>query len=77
MSDDGQHRAYGSGAPGTMAGQRSKLESGANVGQECGPAANMKVGKTKCDADISTTSMSGGDGPNLVHRDGYRSDDKK
>lgn len=76
MSDDGQHRSYGSGAPGSTTGQRSKLEPGAHVGNECGPALNMRVPKTSCDADISTTSMSGGDGPHLKHNS-HRADDQK
>jgi hypothetical protein len=75
--DDGQHRAWGTGHPGGMTGQTSKGVPGAFVGNKCGAAENMKVGKTECDADISTTSMSGGDGPNLKHRGEYRSDDKR
>lgn len=74
--NDGQHRDSGSGAPGESRGQRSKLEQGAYVGQKNGPDANMRVRPTRCDADISTTSKSGGDGPNLKHN-GYRSDDKR
>lgn len=75
-NDDGQHRAWGSGHPGGMTGQTSKGVPGAFVGNKCGPVENMKVGKTTIDADISTTSMSGGDGPNLKH-DGHRADDKR
>lgn len=74
--NDGQHREYGSGAPGESRGQASKLPEGANVGQKNGAAANMRVGATRPDADISTTTHSGGDGPNLKH-DKYRSDDKR
>lgn len=70
--DDGQHRSGPGGAPNN--GQSSR-KSG-YVGQENGPAANMRVRPTRMDADISTTTKSGGDGPNLKHN-GYRSDDKR
>lgn len=75
--DDGQHRASGGAAPGIMTGQAGKAAPGAYVGQECGPEANMRVRPTSMDADIGTTSMSGGDGPNLVHKNSDRADDKR
>lgn len=56
----GQHRATGSGAPGEDRGQRGTLHPGAHVGQANGPEANMKVGPTRKDADIDTTSGSAG-----------------
>ncbi len=74
--DDGQHRDSGRGAPGESRGQRSKIDPRAYVGNANGAAANMRVGATRPDADISTTSHSGGDGPNLTHNR-YRSDDKR
>jgi hypothetical protein len=59
----GQHRATGSGAPGEQRGQRGTMHPGANVGQygdSNGSAENMKIGPTRKDADISSTSMSAG-----------------
>lgn len=74
--NDGQHREYSNGAPGESRGQASKLPEGAYVGNKNGPAANMRVPAGRPDADISTTTHSGGDGPNLTHNK-YRSDDKR
>ena len=56
----GQHRATGSGAPGEDRGQRGTLHPGAHVGQESGGEMNHRIGGTRKDADISTTSGSAG-----------------
>ena len=60
----GQHRAVGSGAPGNDRGQRGTLHPGAHVGHygwdTNGSTENMKVGKSRIDADIATTSQSAG-----------------
>jgi hypothetical protein len=57
--NDGQHREYPT-TPGASQGMPTKRVSGAYVGQKCGPVENMKVPATRKDADISTTSNSGG-----------------
>lgn len=56
MPDDGQHRNSGGGAPNN--GQR--MPTGGYVGQKSGGEQQMSVPKPAKDADISTTTMSGG-----------------
>lgn len=56
MPNDGQHRDSGGAAPNN--GQRTP--TGGHVGQKSGGAQQMSVPKPAADADISTTSMSGG-----------------
>jgi len=61
MGNDGQHRGgTGSGAPGEKRGQTSIVRPGAHVGNANGPDANMGVGTTSKDDDISTTTGSAG-----------------
>jgi hypothetical protein len=59
-ANDGQHRQYGSGAPGQSAGQRGVLDPGVSVGQRSGGEMNMSIPTTRKDADISTTTGSAG-----------------
>jgi hypothetical protein len=48
---DGQHRTYGTGAPGEQTGQTSHHRPGANVGQKTG-AGGWDVPAVPADADI-------------------------
>jgi hypothetical protein len=61
MRNDGQHRSSGnSSAPGNDRGMRGIRNPAAEVGNENGPDANMRVPAAPCGAEISTTTGSAG-----------------
>jgi hypothetical protein len=67
--NDGQHRSPGnSSAPGSDRGQTGRRNPAAEVGQENGPVANMRVPKTKQGLNIDTTT--GSAGPHTQYEEG-------
>jgi hypothetical protein len=61
MGNDGQHRSPGnSSGPGCERGQTGHRNPAAEVGNENGPEANMRVPAAKRGAEIDTTTGSAG-----------------